>query len=520
MSMENDVINFLFKEDDTFSLQTQQLIYSISKALKTGDTSAISNNTSAMRIFQIMRSAGLGSDAGTVVPVFVSGNTTTLDAGQPASFNLVPLSMNVYRVDAAIPRGSGDGSGTGSSITNLSIGSVTTLSNDVMPTASFVKSGEGYQLNLCIPQGMKGDKGDKGEKGETGPSGNAGTGVSIFPTFDVDVSAGEPGSEPVFSVTYKGTAYDYKVDVVIPRGADGTGMTLSDRIDLDDRTIGASAKALYNMREYCVNTLYDQDIYGVKTFKKPLYIDTNNGSHLVVINDNITQEQPSSNTVIDLYSLENTDGTNVGGIKLYDYTDYKRLSFEIKVGGEIRGFSVNYNYSTETPSFIPYVDNEYTLGSMNLRFAELYVSNATINTSDAREKENISDIPDEILDAWETVRYYQFQFKDAVEKKGEDKARIHTGLIAQYIDNNFKAKGLEARDYSFFCHDEWKAQPEQKDENGNVIQPAMEAGDRYGIRYEEALCLEAAYQRRRANRLEARIKALEDADAALEANEG
>ena len=35
------------------------------------------------------------------------------------------------------------------------------------------------------------------------------------------------------------------------------------------------------------------------------------------------------------------------------------------------------------------------------------------------------------------------------------------------------------------------------------------AGDRYGIRYSEALCLEAAYQRRRADRLEARTEILE-----------
>lgn len=35
------------------------------------------------------------------------------------------------------------------------------------------------------------------------------------------------------------------------------------------------------------------------------------------------------------------------------------------------------------------------------------------------------------------------------------------------------------------------------------------AGDRYGIRYSEALCLEAAYQRRRAERMEQRIANIE-----------
>lgn len=38
---------------------------------------------------------------------------------------------------------------------------------------------------------------------------------------------------------------------------------------------------------------------------------------------------------------------------------------------------------------------------------------------------------------------------------------------------------------------------------------AIEAGSRYGIRYEEALALEAALQRRNHQRLLARVEALE-----------
>ena len=56
----------------------------------------------------------------------------------------------------------------------------------------------------------------------------------------------------------------------------------------------------------------------------------------------------------------------------------------------------------------------------------------------------------------------------------------------------------------------------EKDEEGNIIkhiyvqtQPHIEAGDMYSLRYEEALAMEAAYQRRRASRAEARLAALE-----------
>lgn len=53
-----------------------------------------------------------------------------------------------------------------------------------------------------------------------------------------------------------------------------------------------------------------------------------------------------------------------------------------------------------------------------------------------------------------------------------------------------------------------------------TIIPAIEAGELFGIRYEEALALEAAYQRRRADRADARMDALEARMAALEATRG
>ena len=111
------------------------------------------------------------------------------------------------------------------------------------------------------------------------------------------------------------------------------------------------------------------------------------------------------------------------------------------------------------------------------------------------------------------MQWRQYKFNDAVAQKGEA-ARLHNGLIAQRIDDAFRARGLDAAAYGLFCHDEWPAQEEVRDEEGNVVQEAREAGDMYSLRYEEALAMEAAYQRRRADRLEARIAALEAAISA------
>ena len=113
-----------------------------------------------------------------------------------------------------------------------------------------------------------------------------------------------------------------------------------------------------------------------------------------------------------------------------------------------------------------------------------------------------------MLDAWGEVNWYQFQFLDAWQEKGNN-ARIHTGAIAQRIKSVFEAHNLDPFRYGLLCYDEWDATPAERDEDGNITNPAQPAGNRYSLRYEEALCLEAAYQRRRADRLEERIARLE-----------
>jgi hypothetical protein len=82
----------------------------------------------------------------------------------------------------------------------------------------------------------------------------------------------------------------------------------------------------------------------------------------------------------------------------------------------------------------------------------------------------------------------KYKYNDAVELKGDD-ARIHVGVIAQEVIAAFAAEGLDATRYALLCHDTWEAEPEETvDENGNVINSGhRDAGERYGIRYDELL---------------------------------
>lgn len=117
--------------------------------------------------------------------------------------------------------------------------------------------------------------------------------------------------------------------------------------------------------------------------------------------------------------------------------------------------------------------------------------------SDARLKTEVSLVPDAVLDAWGAVQWGQFQFLASVNAKGLDNARHHVGLIAQDVKEVFKNNALDACAYGILCHVD---RPETEES------PAVEM---WTIRYAEALAMEAACQRRRADRLEARIAALE-----------
>lgn len=165
-------------------------------------------------------------------------------------------------------------------------------------------------------------------------------------------------------------------------------------------------------------------------------------------------------------------------------------------------------------AFRPETDNNRANGGPTRRWSEVFSGTGVINTSDRREKQQITSIPDEVLDAWAEVNYTQFKFNDSVEEKGEA-ARFHVGLIAQEIEEVFLKHGLDAFEYGILCYDEWddiyesrtKTVEETGEETGEEI-PTTEmvlvtpAGSRYGIRANECLMLEAALLRRRIERLE------------------
>ena len=135
-------------------------------------------------------------------------------------------------------------------------------------------------------------------------------------------------------------------------------------------------------------------------------------------------------------------------------------------------------------------------------------------TSDQRLKQQIAEIDDKLLDAWEDVDLVQFKYNDAVDAK-KDKARLHTGYVVQQIDKACASHGVDISQYGLYCHEEYPQETEEveveqadgtKTKETKVIR---EASEHYSLRYTEVYAVECMYLRRCIKQLTARIEELE-----------
>ena len=203
--------------------------------------------------------------------------------------------------------------------------------------------------------------------------------------------------------------------------------------------------------------------------------------------------------------------------------------------------------------------NTVNNGTATFPWSGGYTQTAFTVTSDEREKsrpatlakgtfevasdDNLMQMPqeayaDEILDAWSEVDFVQFQYIDRIMEKGDNDARWHFGIIAQRAQEAFVRHGLDPHQFAFFCYDpkqtipaEYETVqavtehvPAEYDDSGNkisdeyekIVTPAYKeliresyvVGEKYGIRYEQALVLEAALQRRNTARLQMQLAAV------------
>ena len=136
-------------------------------------------------------------------------------------------------------------------------------------------------------------------------------------------------------------------------------------------------------------------------------------------------------------------------------------------------------------------------------------------TSDARLKQQISQIDNALLDAWQDVTPCQFKYNDAVNEKG-DNARLHTGYVVQQINEACQKHNIDISEYGLYCHEEYPERTEEvtiENEDGTTSKETKvieEASEHYSLRYTETLVVECAYLRRENDKLKQQFKQLEE----------
>lgn len=163
----------------------------------------------------------------------------------------------------------------------------------------------------------------------------------------------------------------------------------------------------------------------------------------------------------------------------------------------------------------PSTTNTNTVGTAGFTWSGGFTQTAFTVTSDERYKSTPEEITDAMLDAAAEVDWCMFQYLDRVEEKGADGARWHFGAIAQRFVEAFERHWLDPFRFAFICYDKWGDSPELIGEDGEVVSPAVEAGSRYGIRYDQAIILKQKQierdHKRQLDNLLSRIEALESA---------
>ena len=177
-------------------------------------------------------------------------------------------------------------------------------------------------------------------------------------------------------------------------------------------------------------------------------------------------------------------------------------------------------YFVNTTTLSPQVNNSMSCGSSGRVWTQVFATNTTISTSDARLKTDPRQLRDAEFKAASAIARLPAVWRwlsrvhgdENCEPEGKE-ARKHFGPTVQAAIAVMEANGLDPFAYSFICYDEWEALPEQWHEGEagrELVQEAREAGDRYSFRKEELLCFLAAAMARQIDELDARVTALEN----------
>jgi len=175
------------------------------------------------------------------------------------------------------------------------------------------------------------------------------------------------------------------------------------------------------------------------------------GRHLTTVNSTtcaIINRLGNEGTIL-LFEKDGTDMGSIGadGGQLYIGSGDVGLRFRYGSTDSVEPFHVGS---------LAIRDDGIDLGTSSSRFNDIHATNGSIQTSDQNEKQDIASLTAKELNVAKKLStlFKTFRWKDRVTEKG-DKARTHTGIIAQEVQSAFSAEGLDASNYGLFISSTW-----------------------------------------------------------------
>ena len=243
----------------------------------------------------------------------------------------------------------------------------------------------------------------------------------------------------------------------------------------------------------------------------------------IIPNDYVEKLVSTTYDIHDANAVPRSGGAVMTGTELYRTTN--NASFTIGGGtGNVNGARITL-YGKDNPSEqgAAQIHTDNSLAGKNMFLypngSWTWDGQPVQTPSDQRLKQQITEIDDKLLDAWEDVDLVQFKYNDAVDQKGKDKARLHTGFVVQQIDNACKKHGVDISEYGLYCHEEYPQETEEveveqadgtktKETKVKETKVIREASEHYSLRYTEALIVECAYLRKCIKELRSEIEQL------------
>lgn len=270
----------------------------------------------------------------------------------------------------------------------------------------------------------------------------------------------------------------FKVHIKPPTAYDGPGVAAADFIVLTDKTGDKDTYPFVVSSDGTVKATKaiitgDSIIEGNCTIKGRL-----DGAGLVSLNNTAN----GYNTLINFNTYDNVDGSYGNMTMMLYYDGWKENSETDTVGYRgrisITGDTVSSGPRINLSSYYITIDAiQYDTGN-----ASTYSETDTIGTSDQNLKNTITSISSSYSTLFDSLRPVTFKFNNGTSN------RLHTGFIAQEVDEAISVAGLTRQDFAGLC----------------ILNEGAE-DERWGLRYGEFVALNT-YE---IQKLKARVAELE-----------